>query len=219
MAQGDIVLLSDVTGGEGAISIPKTAGGEVAARPVVIINPLTGAVSIPSAAVTEDAVAAANPAGPQIMARRKDTLSAAEVSTDGDHIALNATSKGELYARNLALEALLPVSLGAKLASASLSITPGAYAYETVAASATNQAMGATGATGDYLSHVIIQPVTTAAGTVTILDNAVVFFTFTTGTLADLRPIIVPVGCNSVSGAWKITTGANVTAVGVGTFT
>lgn len=91
--------------------------------------------------------------------------------------------------------------------------------YETVAASQTAQALGATGATGDFLSHVILQPTTTGAGTMTILDNATVIFTFTTGTLSDLRPIIIPVNAISVSGAWKITTGANETATAFGDFT
>lgn len=146
---------------------------------------------------TEDAASAANPVGGMLIARRRDAPVTNEVSAEGDNIALNATSKGELR--------VMPAPFG--------------FAYETVAVSQTAQAMGATGATGDYLSHVIIQPVTTAAGTVTILDNATVIFTFTTGTLADLRPIVVPIGCFSVSGAWKITTGANVTATGVGVFT
>ncbi len=121
--------------------------------------------------------------------------------------------------RLTSLIALLPASLGGKAASASLSVTQAGLKYETVAASQTAQALGATGATGDFLSHVILQPVTTAAGTCTILDNATVIYTFTTGTLADLRPIIVPVNAFSVSGAWKITTGANVTATGFGDFT
>ena len=98
-------------------------------------------------------------------------------------------------------------------------VAPAGTEYETVAASQTNQAMGATGAAGDFLSHVIIQPVTTAPGTVTILDNATVIFTFTTGALGDLRPIVVPINAVSVSGAWKITTGANVTATAFGDFT
>ncbi|HJQ15925.1 MAG TPA: hypothetical protein VJ859_02905 [Allosphingosinicella sp.] len=96
---------------------------------------------------------------------------------------------------------------------------PAGTEYETVAASQTAQALGATGAAGDFLSHVIIQPVTTAPGTVTILDNATVIFTFTTGALGDLRPIVVPINAVSVSGAWKITTGANVTATAFGDFT
>lgn len=91
--------------------------------------------------------------------------------------------------------------------------------YETVAASSTNQALGATGAIGDYLDHIVIQPATTAAGTVTVKDNATTVFTFTTGTLADLKPIHVPIRAVSVSGAWNVTTGLNVTVLGVGRFT
>jgi hypothetical protein len=100
-----------------------------------------------------------------------------------------------------------------------VSVSEAGLEYETVAASQTAQALGATGATGDFLSHVVLQPVTTAAGTSTILDNATVIYTFTTGTLGDLRPIVVPINARSVSGAWKITTGANVTATAFGDFT
>src|SRR5205809_274399 len=48
--------------------------------------------------------------------------------------------------------------------------------YETVAASQTDQVLGATGATGDYLSHLVIQPATTGAGTVTVKDGTTVIF-------------------------------------------
>jgi hypothetical protein len=91
--------------------------------------------------------------------------------------------------------------------------------YETVAAGQTAQVLGATGATGDYLSHVILQPAALTAGTTTILDNATVIYTYTAGTLSDLRPITIPVGAFSVSGAWKITTGANMAALAIGNFT
>ena len=121
--------------------------------------------------------------------------------------------------RLTSLIALVPASLGSKAASASLSVVPAGLEYETVAASQTAQVLGATGATGDYLSHVILQPTTTGAGTCTILDNATVIFTFTTGTLADLSPKIIPISAFSASGAWKITTGANVTATAFGDFT
>lgn len=108
---------------------------------------------------------------------------------------------------------------GAKAPSASFSVVPAGFQYETVAAGQTAQVLGATGAAGDYLSHVILQPTTTGAGTTTVLDNATVIYTFTTGTLADLRPIVVPIGCFSVSVAWKVTTGASIAVVGVGNFT
>jgi len=89
--------------------------------------------------------------------------------------------------------------------------------YETVAASQTDQVIGTTaaGAAKDYLSHIIIQPGTTGAGTVTVKDGSTTIFTFTTGTLADLRPIIIPIGLKAATG-WKITTGANVTVTAFG---
>lgn len=103
-------------------------------------------------------------------------------------------------------------------------VTPGdQYAqYETVAASQTAQAMGATGAAGDYLAGVLVFPGAAGCGVVTILDNATTIGSFAGGgttQLADLKPFLIPVGLFSTSGAWKITTGANVTAVGIGKFT
>lgn len=94
--------------------------------------------------------------------------------------------------------------------------------YETVAASQTAQVMGATGATGDYLAGVMVFPGTAGCGVVTILDNATTWGTFAGGgttALPSLVPFMIPVGCFSTSGAWKLTTGANVTAVGIGKFT
>lgn len=46
---------------------------------------------------TEDVAAAADPIGTALMAVRRDTLSASEVSADGDNIAMKATSKGQLH--------------------------------------------------------------------------------------------------------------------------
>lgn len=123
--------------------------------------------------------------------------------------------------RITSLIALIPASLGAKAASASFSVVNAGLEYETVAASQTAQAMGATGATGDFLSHVVISPGTTSPGNVIILDNATAIYTFAGGasSVTGLNPIIIPVNAFSTSGAWKITTGANVTAVGFGDFT
>jgi hypothetical protein len=114
--------------------------------------------------------------------------------------------------------------IGGKTPAASEPVVPAdQYAqYETVAASASAQSLGASGATGDYLAGVLVFPGTAACGVVTILDNAITIGTFAGGgttALADLKPFLIPVGLFSVSGAWKITTGANVTAVGIGKFT
>ena len=90
--------------------------------------------------------------------------------------------------------------------------------YETVAASQTAQALGATGAVGDYLAGLLIVPAATNAGTVALLDDTTSMNVFVTGTLADLTPIWLPLGMRSVNGAWKITTGASVSVIGVGKF-
>ena len=99
----------------------------------------------------------------------------------------------------------------------------GAGDYETVAASQTDQALGATGATGDYLAGLLIVPATTAAGAVSIKDGGgssiTVFAGGGTTALTTLIPFFVPLGIKSAAGAWKVTTGANVSVIGVGNFT
>lgn len=99
----------------------------------------------------------------------------------------------------------------------------GAGEYETVAASQTDQALGATGAIGDYLLGVLIVPGTSAAGAVSIKDGGgssiSIFAGGATTALPTLAPFFVPLGIYSTAGAWSVTTGANVTAIGVGNFT
>ena len=95
--------------------------------------------------------------------------------------------------------------------------------YKGVAASATNTMLGATGAAGDYLGGVLIVPGTTAAGAVSVKDGALTAFTIFAGggttPLSMLIPFFVPIGAKSANGGWQVTTGTNVTAVGVGDFT
>lgn len=92
--------------------------------------------------------------------------------------------------------------------------------FEDVAASQTGQVLGpGAGALGDYLEGVLVIPETTGAGTIALLDGAVSRNIFVTGTLADLSPIWIPIKAKSVTGAWSLTTGANVHAIAVGKFT
>jgi hypothetical protein len=93
--------------------------------------------------------------------------------------------------------------------------------YEAVAAGATNVALGPTGALGDRLDYLVCLPSTTAPGNVIIKDGANIVMTFTggAGSVSNLIPFIIPVNALSVAGAWNITTGANITAYGVGRFT
>lgn len=94
--------------------------------------------------------------------------------------------------------------------------------YETVAASQTDQALGATGGTGDYLKGVLIVPATTSPGAVSIKDgagSAITIFTGGASSVSNLVPFMVPLGIYSGAGAWQVTTGANVSAIGIGNFT
>lgn len=93
--------------------------------------------------------------------------------------------------------------------------------YETVAASQTAQTLGATGGTGDYLSGLLVIPATTSPGNVLILDNATSITVFAGGasSVSNLVPFFIPIGAISVSGAWKVTTGANVSVIATGNFT
>ena len=96
-------------GGDGALIDGVSAAIKATVLDLTNSNPLTTAIvdatgnQITSfgggTQVTEDAAAAADPIGTMSMARRRDTLTGAEVSADGDVITVNATSKGEIYVK------------------------------------------------------------------------------------------------------------------------
>lgn len=65
--------------------------------PVAIVSGGGGGGGGSGTEYTEDAASAANPVGGMIICRRRDTLSASEVSADSDNIALNCTSKGQAH--------------------------------------------------------------------------------------------------------------------------
>lgn len=93
--------------------------------------------------------------------------------------------------------------------------------YETVAASQTDQVLGATGYAGDVLAGLLIVPGTTSPGAVSIKDgggSGITVFTGGSSSVATLTPFFLPLNAKSAAGAWKVTTGANVTVVAVGNF-
>jgi hypothetical protein len=95
---------------------------------------------------------------------------------------------------------------------------PYRYPYETVAASQTAQVLGGTGATGDYLHRLIISVNTVATATVTLLDNATSIPLLTGAATLVPGVLVVDIEARSVSGAWKVTTGAGATVIAVGIF-
>jgi hypothetical protein len=92
--------------------------------------------------------------------------------------------------------------------------------YE-VFTSATQLVIGATGATGDLLSAVIVVPSSVSPGAVTIYDNltAITIFAGGANSLSNLVPFTIDLGMRSVNGAWRITTGTGVSAICIGDFT
>ena len=88
--------------------------------------------------------------------------------------------------------------------------------YETVAASQTAQVLGTTGAAGDTLMRLIITVGTAATSTVALLDNATSYAIMAANT--PIGVYTIEINAVSVSGAWKITTGAGATVMVVGNF-
>lgn len=95
---------------------------------------------------------------------------------------------------------------------------PNRYQYETVAASQTAQVLGGTGAKGDYLDRLVLVVTTAATAAVSILDGATSIAVFPNSPGGGVGTYTVTLGVASVSGAWSVTTGAGVAAIGVGIF-
>lgn len=112
----------------------------------------------------------------------------------------------------------------AALVTAANSTTPSpvimSVPYQAVAISQTSKVLGATGAAGDTLSGIIIQPTGTTVGSVIVYDGATAVYTYPGGTVgADLRPIIVGMGMTCLGAGWHVTTPANATVLALGKFT
>jgi hypothetical protein len=91
--------------------------------------------------------------------------------------------------------------------------------YDTVGASKNEEPIGPNGAKGDVIERLIIVPATTGAGNVSIKDGSgAAISVFATGTLADLKPHVIYLGMRSTVGAWKVSTGANVSVIAIGRF-
>jgi hypothetical protein len=137
--------------------------------------------------------------------------SARQAAADSAAVVLSTEDKADLAGIRTAVESTAPDPVYDAYTGS----------YEAVAASATDQIMGATGSIGDKLSHVVIQPASTSPGNVIIKDGGTTIYTFPGGasSVTTLNPIVVPFGLIALGAGFKITTGANVSAVGIGKFT
>lgn len=104
----DAEFSGEITGADGAITDGASPSIKATVKDYTNSNPLTTIIvdtnGDPAAIgggteYTEDAASAANPVGKMSICRRRDTLTASEVSADSDNIATNCTSKGEIYVK------------------------------------------------------------------------------------------------------------------------
>lgn len=89
--------------------------------------------------------------------------------------------------------------------------------YEAVAASQTDQVLGPTGGAGDILEFVVVSVATSATGTVAVDDGGGTDIPITAAN-TPIGVYTVHLGARSVTGAWRVTTGAGATVLAVGRF-
>ena len=100
---------------------------------------------------------------------------------------------------------------------------PYRYQYEHIAASASAQVLGGTGAIGDYIHRLVCTVTTALTSTVQIVDGTGAGILTHTVLPAAVGGGIgvynIELNAVSANGAWKITTGAGVEVMAVGIFT
>lgn len=90
--------------------------------------------------------------------------------------------------------------------------------YETVAASQTDQALGAVGATGDFLERLVIVVATAATAATSIKDGSTSISILPNSPGGGIGVYDVELNMVSKNGAWSVTTGAGSSVIAVGRF-
>ena len=204
----------------GGAAVPIGAGTEATAVRVTFPTDGTGQVAV-TGTVTVDGSGVTQPVSGTVTANLSATDNAVLDTIDAVLDTINAKLVTGTVIGDVNLGATDNAVLDSIVTSLAKIEPQAVDEYETVAASQTDQVIGPTGATGDYLKHVLVIPATVSPGVVTVKDNttAVVSFPGGTDSLLTLHPFVIPVEAASTSGAWKITTGANVSVFAVGNFT
>lgn len=188
-------------------SSPGTAGS--ASANVVTVQ---GVASMTKLLVTPDSIAL--PAN--------QSVNTAQVNGVTTLTGTGATGTG---AQRVTVSTDQATNAGAALVKGGVGTVNGGSTYQAVAASQTATVLqSSTGAIGDYLSHCDIYPTSTSPGVVTVFDNtnaaagSAILFAGGSSSITNLVPFAIPVGAVSTAGAWKVTTGANVSVVCFGKF-
>ena len=100
----------------------------------------------------------------------------------------------------------------------SIATFPYGYSYETVAASQTGQVLGTAGAKGDIIQRIVVNVITVATATLTIIDGSTSIVIATGAATVVPGSYSLELGVASQTGAWSVTTGAGCTALCIGIF-
>lgn len=216
------INVQDASGATVPVEKPLAPGQALSAnsRPVVIASDQsaisTNAAQSGAWSITNISGTISLPTGASTSANQT-TLNTAIGSTTDAAAANGAAGSALAYLRSIK---------DAATSTAPSPIEVGPFTPKQIAASQTNAALGATGAAGDYISHIVIQPTTTSPGVVTLYDGStggtnVTVYSFPGGasSLSNLAPIIIGICANCVNAGWYVTTGANVTVTAIGKFT
>jgi|KBSMisStandDraft_5_1062788.scaffolds.fasta_scaffold41634_3 hypothetical protein len=201
---GTMAVSGTVTANAGTGTM--TVSGTVAATQsgtwnVGTVTPGTAATNLGKAI---DSAVGATDTGTGTLVKRVDTL-ATLTPANGDWVAAQVDAQGAMWVR------LIPEQVEAG-------------EYEAVAAGAGTTVLGTSGASGDFLSSVIITPTTTSPGSVGIKDGtntAITIFAGGASSVSNLVPFAIPIGATATggTGGWQIVIGGTgVTAIGVGNF-
>jgi hypothetical protein len=144
----------------------------------------------------------------------------AAVSTDANG-SINAHLRG-INVNLLSTNTQLVSSMGKKSTANSSAVTSksGGDEYEVVTASGNDVALGATGATGDYLESLLCVVSTAATSQVQLKDGSGSAFTVLPNNVGGgIGTYPLYLGLTSTGGAWKVTTAAGVSVIATGDFT
>lgn len=195
-----------------AIKAASTAPGATDPALVVSISPNS---------VNANGQATMANSAPVVLASNQSNLPVVGAGTAG------TPSGGVVSIQGVSSGTVVPVSMtsttltGTSVVSNTYLTEFGTGYYVTVAASQTATVLqSSTGTTGDYVSGILVIPATTSPGSIALLDNATSITIFTGGasSVTNLVPFFIPLSAVSRSGAWKLTTGTNVSCVAVGKF-
>lgn len=88
--------------------------------------------------------------------------------------------------------------------------------YQSLPASSALTTIGVAGGAGTYIDKLIIVPSTTTMGGIALVDSPATIQILMPGLIADIKPIVVPVGMRSRNGSFRLLSSGGAAVIAVG---